>query len=64
MTHPAITGWRWHRFQRSGQQKDIAAAWDLYYAVYRTIRKQLPALTTLSLKNVSPRLAGWYFFFV
>lgn len=33
-------------------------AWDLYYAVFKRINKQLPQLTTLDLQYVSPALLG------
>ena len=49
--------WDWCRkYQRTWNQKDIAAAWDHYYHVYRRIAKTLPQLTSLELKNVSPKL--------
>ncbi|KAH8049289.1 phosphatidylinositol kinase [Aureococcus anophagefferens] len=33
-------------------------AWDLYYTVFRRVNKQLPQLTTLELRYVSPALLG------
>lgn len=51
--------WEWCRaYRRTGNQKDITAAWDHYYAVYRRIRKLLPQLASLKLKDVSPKLYG------
>jgi FKBP12-rapamycin complex-associated protein len=35
---------------------DLNQAWDLYYTVFRKISRQLPQLSTLDLKYVSPRL--------
>ncbi|KAJ9193158.1 hypothetical protein DTO166G4_6595 [Paecilomyces variotii] len=35
---------------------DLNQAWDLYYTVFRKIARQLPQLSTLDLKYVSPRL--------
>jgi len=35
---------------------DLNQAWDLYYTVFRKINKQLPQLTSLELKYVSPKL--------
>lgn len=31
-------------------------AWDIYYAVFRRIEKQLPLLTTIDLQYASPKL--------
>uniref|UniRef100_UPI00358FB62C serine/threonine-protein kinase mTOR-like n=1 Tax=Myxine glutinosa TaxID=7769 RepID=UPI00358FB62C len=44
------------KFTRSGNQKDLTQAWDLYYHVFRRISKQLPQLTSLELQYVSPKL--------
>ncbi|XP_075914602.1 serine/threonine-protein kinase mTOR-like [Petromyzon marinus] len=44
------------KFMRSGNQKDLTQAWDLYYHVFRRISKQLPQLTSLELQYVSPKL--------
>ncbi|RWS10462.1 hypothetical protein B4U79_12736 [Dinothrombium tinctorium] len=44
------------KYQRSGNVKDLTQAWDLYYHVFRRISKQLPALTSLELQYVSPKL--------
>ncbi|KAL4787723.1 armadillo-type protein [Aspergillus varians] len=38
---------------------DLNQAWDLYYTVYRKIRRQLPQLSILDLKYVSPRLKDY-----
>ncbi|KAL4956134.1 armadillo-type protein [Aspergillus filifer] len=35
---------------------DLNQAWDLYYNVFRKISRQLPQLSTLDLKYVSPKL--------
>jgi FKBP12-rapamycin complex-associated protein len=35
---------------------DLNQAWDLYYTVFRKIARQLPQLSTLDLKYVSPKL--------
>ncbi|EYE96697.1 phosphatidylinositol 3-kinase tor2 [Aspergillus ruber CBS 135680] len=35
---------------------DLNQAWDLYYTVFRKISRQLPQLSTLDLKYVSPKL--------
>jgi len=43
-------------FQKTGNTKDLTQAWDLYYMVFRRIAKQLPLLTSLELKYVSPKL--------
>jgi len=43
-------------FRRSKEIGDLNQAWDLYYAVFRKIARQLPQLMTLDLKYVSPRL--------
>ena len=44
------------RYRRSGIQRDLTQAWDLYYHVFRRISKQLPQLTTLEFQYVSPSL--------
>lgn len=44
------------QFQRTGNTKDLTQAWDLYYLVFKRIAKQLPLLTSLELKYVSPKL--------
>ncbi|EXJ69012.1 FKBP12-rapamycin complex-associated protein [Cladophialophora psammophila CBS 110553] len=43
-------------FRRSKEIGDLNQAWDLYYAVFRKIARQLPQLMSLDLKYVSPRL--------
>jgi serine/threonine-protein kinase mTOR len=35
---------------------DLNQAWDLYYAVFKRINKQLPQLMTLDLRYISPKL--------
>lgn len=44
------------KYQISQRVKDLTHAWDLYYHVFRRICKQLPALTSLELRYVSPKL--------
>lgn len=44
------------QFQKTGNTKDLTQAWDLYYLVFKRIAKQLPLLTSLELKYVSPKL--------
>ncbi|KAL4860725.1 hypothetical protein BDV12DRAFT_90500 [Aspergillus spectabilis] len=43
----------YHQTQEIG---DLNQAWDLYYTVFRKISRQLPQLSILDLKYVSPRL--------
>jgi FKBP12-rapamycin complex-associated protein len=43
-------------FRRTGELGDINQAWDLYYAVFKRISRQLPQLMTLDLKYISPQL--------
>lgn len=45
-----------HRYLRLHETTDMDRAWDIYYAVFRRIEKQLPLLTTIDLQYVSPRL--------
>jgi len=44
------------RYQRSREDGDLNQAWDMYYKVMRTLRKQLPSLNSLDLQYVSPKL--------
>jgi FKBP12-rapamycin complex-associated protein len=44
------------KYQRSGDIGDLNSAWDLYYKVMRTLRRQLPGMTSLDLQYVSPKL--------
>ncbi len=44
------------RFVNSQNTRDIDAAWEKYYSVFKRITKQLPQMTTLELNFVSPRL--------
>lgn len=44
------------KYQKSGEVGDLNQAWDLYYKVMRTLRRQLPSLTSLDLQYVSPKL--------
>lgn len=39
---------------------DAAAAWDIYYQIFRKINKILPTITSLELPFVSPRLLSAY----
>lgn len=43
-------------YRSTNEVGDLNQAWDLYYAVFRKIARQLPQLMTLDLKYVSPRL--------
>ncbi|PGH13669.1 Atypical/PIKK/FRAP protein kinase [Helicocarpus griseus UAMH5409] len=43
-------------YRESGVVGDLNQAWDLYYTVFRKIARQLPQLSTLDLKYVSPKL--------
>jgi FKBP12-rapamycin complex-associated protein len=43
-------------YRESEEIGDLNQAWDLYYTVFRKINRQLPQLSTLDLKYVSPRL--------
>ncbi|CAG7961711.1 unnamed protein product [Penicillium olsonii] len=43
-------------YRESEEIGDLNQAWDLYYTVFRKISRQLPQLSTLDLKYVSPRL--------
>ncbi|PGH33947.1 FKBP12-rapamycin complex-associated protein [[Emmonsia] crescens] len=43
-------------YRESGVIGDLNQAWDLYYTVFRKIARQLPQLSTLDLKYVSPKL--------
>jgi FKBP12-rapamycin complex-associated protein len=44
------------KYRETGREEELNQAWDLYYHVFKRINKQLPSLTTLELKYVSPRL--------
>ena len=44
------------KYRETGAEEELNQAWDLYYHVFKRINKQLPSLTTLELKYVSPRL--------
>ena len=44
------------KYRETGLEEELNQAWDLYYHVFKRINKQLPTLTTLELKYVSPRL--------
>ncbi|KAJ7180725.1 phosphatidylinositol 3-kinase [Mycena filopes] len=44
------------RYRVYGETSELDKAWDIYYAVFKKVEKQLPQLTTLDLQYVSPRL--------
>ncbi|THU84709.1 hypothetical protein K435DRAFT_806474 [Dendrothele bispora CBS 962.96] len=44
------------RYRNRGETSELDKAWDIYYAVFKKIEKQLPLLTTLDLQYVSPIL--------
>ncbi|KAG4088925.1 FAT-domain-containing protein [Neocallimastix lanati (nom. inval.)] len=44
------------KYTKTKDINDLNQAWDLYYNVFRKINKQLPQLTSLELKYVSPKL--------
>lgn len=43
-------------YRETEEVGDLNQAWDLYYTVFRKINRQLPQLSTLDLKYVSPKL--------
>nr|CAD2129462.1 unnamed protein product [Meloidogyne enterolobii] len=43
-------------FRRTGNQKEMTAAWDLYYNIFKRISNQLRQMNTLDLNYISPRL--------
>jgi FKBP12-rapamycin complex-associated protein len=43
-------------YRQTKEVGDLNQAWDLYYAVFRKIARQLPQLMSLDLRFVSPRL--------
>lgn len=43
-------------YRQTQEIGDLNQAWDLYYTVFRKISRQLPQLSILDLKYVSPRL--------
>ena len=42
--------------RRHGEIKDLDAAWDIHFAEFKKVEKQLQHLTTLDLQYVSPEL--------
>ncbi|KAL5537169.1 TOR1 [Sanghuangporus sanghuang] len=44
------------RYLRYGDPIELDKAWEIYYAVFRKIEKQMPQLVTLDLQYVSPEL--------
>ncbi|CAD5209675.1 unnamed protein product [Bursaphelenchus xylophilus] len=47
-------------FERTGNQKEITQAWDLYYKVFKKISSQLRQMTALELSYISPKLLQVY----
>lgn len=45
-----------HEFTRTGNQKEITQAWDLYYRVFKRISVQLRTMSSLDLNYISPKL--------
>lgn len=45
-----------HSYVDTRNLDDLNHAWDLYYQVFKAIRKQLPQLMSFNLEHVSPRL--------
>eukprot|EP01088_Endostelium_zonatum_P000897 TRINITY_DN1115_c0_g2_i1.p1 TRINITY_DN1115_c0_g2~~TRINITY_DN1115_c0_g2_i1.p1 ORF type:complete len:885 (-),score=220.88 TRINITY_DN1115_c0_g2_i1:118-2463(-) len=48
---------RLKQLKASNKYPELNSAWDLYYLVFRKINKALPHITSLRMKQVSPRLA-------
>ncbi|CCF58185.1 hypothetical protein KAFR_0E00310 [Kazachstania africana CBS 2517] len=49
--------YRWVvKYKANGDRNNLNQAWDIYYAVFRRISKDLPQLQTLELQHVSPKL--------
>ncbi|KAL3477332.1 armadillo-type protein [Aspergillus californicus] len=46
-------------YRQTQEISDLNQAWDLYYTVFRKISRQLPQLSILDLKYVSPRLRDY-----
>ncbi|KAF7309844.1 Serine/threonine-protein kinase TOR [Mycena indigotica] len=44
------------RYRTYGDSSELDKAWDIYYAVFKKVEKQLPQLSTLDLQYVSPWL--------
>lgn len=44
-------------YRRTGNQKKIIAAWDLYFMVFKRMSVQLKQMAVLDLNYISPRLA-------
>ena len=44
------------RYLRFGDPSELDKAWDIYYALFKKIEKQMPQLVTLDLQYVSPEL--------
>jgi FKBP12-rapamycin complex-associated protein len=44
------------QYRRSGDVADLNQAWDLYYAVFRRLTRQIPQVTSLELTYCSPKL--------
>lgn len=49
--------WQWlENFKKTRDVAYLNQAWDLYYAVFRKISRQLPQLQSMNLQHVSPKL--------
>ncbi|KAI9341687.1 FAT domain-containing protein [Obelidium mucronatum] len=49
--------WEWcNRYKKTRNEKDLRFAWDLYYAVFQRLEKQLEHLKRLDLESSSPKL--------
>ena len=46
------------RYRRLGNETDLAAAWDIYYQVFRRLSKAINLMTNIDLNGASPKLAG------
>ena len=47
---------RCEAYVRNQERAELAAAWDIYYHVFRRISKQIAKLAVLELTHVSPKL--------
>lgn len=47
-------------YRQTQEIGDLNQAWDLYYTIFRKISRQLPQLSILDLKYVSPRLQACF----
>lgn len=44
------------RYRRLGNETDLAAAWDIYYQVFRRLSKAINLMTNIELAGASPKL--------